>query len=110
MDAEKAFASLNHDFLLSVLKKFVFGENFIDWIKVLSNNQQSCIINGTFTTSYFDLEKGSHQGDPISAYLFILALEVLFELIKNNADIKRKTIFNHVFLYTALRTYYQSRI
>ena len=36
------------------------------------------------------------------AYLFILALEVLFELIKNNADIRGITIFNHAFLYTAL--------
>ena len=79
MDIEKAFDSLNHDFLLSVLKKFGFGENFIHWIKVLLNNQQSCVINGGFTTPYFNLEKGARQGDPISAYLFILALEVLFE-------------------------------
>ena len=101
MDIEKAFDSLNHDFLLSVLKKFGFGENFIHWIKVLLNNQQSCVINGGFTTPYFNLEKGARQGDPISAYLFILALEVLFELIKNNADIRGITIFNHAFLYTA---------
>ena len=33
--------------------------------------------------------------------MFILALEVLFELIKNNADIRGITIFNHTFLYTA---------
>ena len=37
-----------------------------------------------------------------AAYLFILALEVLFDLLKNNADIRGKTIFNHAFLYTAL--------
>ena len=45
-------------------------------------NQQSCIINGDFTTRYFNLEKGACQGNPISAYLFILALEVIFELVK----------------------------
>ena len=33
MDIEKAFDSLYHSFLISVLKKFEFGENFIDWIK-----------------------------------------------------------------------------
>ena len=69
-------------------------------MNVLLNNQQSCVINGGFTTRYFNLEKGARQGDPISAYLFILALEVLFELIKNNADIRGITIFNHAFLYT----------
>ena len=101
MDIEKAFDSLDHDFLLFVLKKFGFGENFIHWIKVLLNKQQSCVINGGFTTQYFNLEKGARQGDPISVYLFILALEVLFELIKNNDDIRGITIFNHTFLYTS---------
>ena len=67
-------------------------------IKML-NNQQSCVINRGFTTRYFNLEKDARQGDPISAYLFILALEVLFELIKNNDDIRGITIFNHFFLY-----------
>ena len=33
--------------------------------------------------------------------MFILALEFIFELIKNNADIRGITIFNHAFLYTA---------
>ena len=101
MDIEKAFDSLDHDFLLFVLKKFGFGENFVHWIKVLLNKQQSCIINGGFTTQYLNLEKGARQGDPISPYLFILALEVLFELIKSNDDIRGITIFNHAFLYTA---------
>ena len=32
--------------------------------------------------------------------MFILALEVLFELIKNNDGIRGITIFNHAFLYT----------
>ena len=54
-----------------------------------------------FTTRYFNLEKGARKCDSISTYLFILALEVLFELIKNNDDIRGITIFNHACLYTA---------
>ena len=50
MDIEKAFDSLDHDFLLFALKKCGFGENFIHWIKVLLNKQQLCVINGGFTT------------------------------------------------------------
>ena len=67
MDIEKAFDSLDDDFLLFALKKFGFGENFIHWINVLLNKQQSCVINEGFTTRHFTLEKGARQSDPISA-------------------------------------------
>ena len=53
-----------------------------------------------FTTPYFNLENGARQGHPIPAHLFIPTLEVLFELIKNNPDIRGITIFNHAVLYT----------
>ena len=54
-----------------------------------------------FTTKYFNLEKGARQGDPISTYLFILGLEILFLLIKNNTSTKGIKVFDYVFLYTA---------
>ena len=101
MDIEKAFDSLDHNFLILVLKKFGFGNNFINWIETILTRQESCIINGGITTSYFQLKRGARQGDPISAYLFILALEVLFLLIKTNKKIEGLEIFNHCFLYSA---------
>ena len=101
MDIEKAFDSLDHGFLVHVLNKFGFGSNFISWIKLLLNSQQSCVINGGIITPYFNLEKGARQGDPVSGYLFILALEVFFVFIKSNENIKGIEIFKYVFLYTA---------
>ena len=86
MDSQKAFDSLDQDFLLFALKNLVSGENFIHLIKVLLNKQHSCVINMGFTTRYFKLEKGARQSDPILPYLFILVSEVLFELIKNKDD------------------------
>ena len=53
MDIEKAFHSLDHTFLISVLKKFGFGNNFVNWIETLISEQDSCIINGRNTTQYF---------------------------------------------------------
>ena len=75
-----------------------FGNRFLKWVKILLKNQESCIIN---TTKYFKLEKGTRQGDPISAYLFILVLETVFLSIKENKEIKGLNLFNHTFLYTA---------
>ena len=82
MDVEKAFDSLDHKFLISVLKKFGFGQNFISWIEIILKNQESCVINGGTTTKYFKLNRGAGQGDPISAYLFIWRLKFFFFLIK----------------------------
>ena len=84
VDIQKAFDSVNHLFLITALKKFGFGETFIKWIQILLRNQESCIINGGTTTKYFKLQKGTRQGDPISAYLFILVLEIVFIFNKEN--------------------------
>ena len=73
MDLEKVFDSLYHDFLLCALKKVCFGDSFINWIKILLNDQKSCVINGGFAIQYFTLKGGARQGNPISAYLFYLS-------------------------------------
>ena len=57
IDIEKAFDSLDHSFLISVLKKFGFGKNFFTWIEILLKDQQSSVINGRITTQYFKLKK-----------------------------------------------------
>ena len=50
---------------------------------------------------YSKLEKGKRQDDPISTYLFILVLEIVFLSIKENKNIKGLNIFNHTFLQAA---------
>ena len=101
VDIEKAFDSLSHSFLLACLKKFGFGHDFIRWVTILLESQESCIINAGITMSYFSLEKGARQGDSVSAYLFILCLEVLFLLVKANHKIRGLNIFQYTYLYTA---------
>ena len=88
-------------FLIAILEKIGFGTEFIEWIKVLLNNQESCVINGGKTSKYFKLERGTRQGDPISAYLFIIVLEVVFRIIKETSNIKGFEIFQKKFIYTA---------
>ena len=61
--------------------------------------QQTAHVGGN-TTQYFHLEREARQGDPISAYISILALEVLSFLVRNNKDMKGLNIFDHLFLYT----------
>ena len=98
---QKAFDSVNHLFLTTALKIFGFGKTFIKWIQILLSIQESCVINGRTTTKYFKFQEGTRQGDPISAYLFILVLEIAFIFIKENKNIKGINIFDNIFLYSA---------
>ena len=75
--------------------------DFIDWIKILLTNQESCVVNGGHTTKYFPLERDARQGVPTSIYLFGLALELFFISIKSNKNVHGINIFNHDFLCTA---------
>ena len=95
MDVKKAFDSIFLKFLISVLKKFGFGQKFISRIKIILKYYESRVINDGTTAKYFKLGRGAYQGDPISADLFILALEILFLLIKENPRIKGLNIFYH---------------
>ena len=63
---EKAFDSINHSFLMCVLKKFGFGNEFRKWIQTLMKNLELCVINGGKLTPYFKLERRPNFG--ISLY------------------------------------------
>ena len=102
-DSEKAFDSLKANFLITALEHF--GNDFIKWSKVLVKNQESYRINGCHTTKCLRLERGASQGDLISAYLFFLALEILFTLIKWDKNIDGTSVFNNEYLNTTYADY-----
>ena len=73
----------------SCLESFRFGPDFIRWVKTLFNNIQSYVINNGLTTDYFTLERGGvRQGDPLSPYLFVVAVETLAIAIRQNTEIR----------------------
>ena len=88
IDFEKAFDSLNWNFLLRCLDVFGFGPSLIKWVETFYANISSCLLNNGFCTPYFELQRGVRQGDPLSPYLFIIAAEILATAIRNRSDIK----------------------
>ena len=85
----KAFDSIEHPFLLAVLKSFGFGPQFIHWVRTMFKNAECCVTNNGHSTGYFPLERGTRQGDPLPAYLYILSIETLFIQIRENEEVKR---------------------
>ena len=52
-------------------------------------------MNNDFSTGYFTLERGTRQGDPFSAYLFVLAQEVMFIEVRSNINVAGVKIGGH---------------
>jgi hypothetical protein len=70
IDIAKAFDSLDWTFLLEVLKHMGFSRRWLNWISlILSTASTKIILNGS-------------PGDPLSPFLFVLAMEALNALIK----------------------------
>ena len=56
-DFEKAFDSIEHNFILASLTHFGFGKDFIKWISVLLRGNHTCVLNNGFATNLFDIAR-----------------------------------------------------
>ena len=94
LDFLKVFDRLDFDFIFLTLKKFWYGNKFINLTKVCYNNIQSKIkINGLLSEP-FTLKRGVRQGCPLSMLLYIIAAEILANFIIVNKRIKGTQIGN----------------
>ena len=83
LDFSKAFDSLGHAFIKEILGLYQFPENFINAIMGYLSNNLSCImLDSGKMTKFFAQACGTGQGNPLSALIFILAVNLL--LIKLN--------------------------
>ena len=82
LDIEKAYDSINWNFLMRVLLKLGFGSRRMEWIwRCISTAKFSVLVNGV-PVGFFSSSKGLRQGDPLSPYHFVLGMEVLSALIR----------------------------
>ncbi|GJX75384.1 RNA-directed DNA polymerase, eukaryota, reverse transcriptase zinc-binding domain protein [Tanacetum coccineum] len=86
IDIEKAYYSMEWEFLSSCVKYFGFHEKMIKWV-------MSCVSSTSFTINvngahigFFKGMRGLRQGDPLSPYLFTLIMEVLNFILKREID------------------------
>jgi exonuclease III len=87
IDFEKAFDSINWEFMFKSLEAMNFDKDFIKWVRILYKNTMSCVMNNGHKTNTFELQRGVHQGCPLSALLFIILVQVLQQMLDQNKDI-----------------------
>ncbi|GKV02024.1 hypothetical protein SLEP1_g14511 [Rubroshorea leprosula] len=80
-DFEKAYDSVNWNFLNLMMEKFEFCLKWRKWImECLATSTVSVLVNGS-PIAEFSMEKGLRQGDPLAPFLFLLVVEALNGLI-----------------------------
>ena len=63
VDFKKAFDSVDHEFLLEVLKKRNFDEGSLNLIRALLKSYSCVSVDGK-TSNFIELLRGFAQGDP----------------------------------------------
>ena len=93
VDIQKAYDTVNWDFLRSILGQFGFHPVMIRWImKCVESSSFTLSINGEYH-GYFEGKRGLRQGCPLSPYLFTLVMET-FSLILNR-KISQEPLFKY---------------
>jgi hypothetical protein len=87
IDFEKAFDTVNWNFIYRTMEKMNFGPYFINCFKTLYNDISTMIINNGHLSQSFNPTRGIRQGCPISANVFVIIVEILAEAIRQNQRI-----------------------
>jgi len=87
LDAQKAFDSVDHNYLLKILEIYGFPSTYINWVKLLYKDLQATVLVNGYTSEWFRIEQSVKQGDALSCALFLLAIEPLISSIRHNKDI-----------------------
>ncbi|XP_047263825.1 uncharacterized protein LOC124896313 [Capsicum annuum] len=81
LDIQKAFDHLNWKYLLELLQKMGFGTKWIKWIKRCISIVNFSVLISRSPTGFFPSQRFK-SGDPLSPFIFILAMEEMSNMIQ----------------------------
>ena len=94
LDFEKAFDRVNHDYLLNVLKEREFGDQFHNFISAFLKGTCRVRFNGALSDP-LSIGRGVPQGETLSPFLFILAIDPLLRSIQQDPSIAGIKVGSH---------------
>ncbi|WMV25457.1 hypothetical protein MTR67_018842 [Solanum verrucosum] len=87
LDIEKVFDKVSWSYLLTILRQMGFGERWIRWMKFSITTVKYSILVNRSPVGFFPPQRGIRHGDPISPFLFILAMEGLSKMIQKASSL-----------------------
>ena len=90
LDWEKAFDKVDHDRLIMALTRLGIPPKIINLIKAIYTNPCFTVSEGNNTSTERRHRAGIRQGCPLSPYLFILLLTVIYHDINNDLTAAQK--------------------
>ena len=82
IDAEKAFDTIEHPFMIKPFQKVGIQGTYLNIIKAIYDKPTANIILNGEKLKPFPLRSGTRQGCPLSLLLFNIVLEVLATAIR----------------------------
>ena len=88
VDFEKVFDSVAWSFNKKSLDRFNFGPDIKRWVQILYTSIKTSVAVKSQYTSWFHIERGVRQGDPLSPCLYLICAEIMSLIIRQNPRIK----------------------
>jgi Reverse transcriptase (RNA-dependent DNA polymerase) len=90
----KAFDSIEWPFIIQCLKASGFSERICNWIEFLILQGTSKVILNSIADKNINLKRGVRQGDPMSPFIFNIAIDFLARCI---TQLSRLQLFKQPF-------------
>ena len=78
----KAFDTVSHEFLLTLLREMGYPQSLIAWIELIYSKSYAMVGHKGWLTGEFEVNRGVHQGCPLSCHLFNLVNQITVHFLQ----------------------------
>lgn len=86
---------MNWNFVVYILRRLGFCENWVGWIKKFLESTYIQVLDNGFPMMEFAPQRGLRQGDPFAPFMFTIVMEGLSGMMR---EVVKKNMFEGLFI------------